>query len=89
MAKNRSRADEEITAVPEANISTDIMQQPIRNRINRESEYSATEFAKAAQAQFGVPSEVVVAAFKAVNRDGATLSEAKSIVKKFLNKEVK
>jgi hypothetical protein len=50
--------------------------------------YSADELANAARELFGVPPEVVRAAFKLADKDKATVDEAKKIVKTFMVREV-
>ena len=55
----------------------------------QESLYTVQEFAKNSKKLFGVQREVVVTAFKMLNKQRATLSEAKEIVKKFMEKEIK
>lgn len=54
-----------------------------------ESEYTAAELAEAAQTVFGIMPECVSAALKCAGVNKATLANAKEIVKKFMNKEVR
>lgn len=54
-----------------------------------ESVYTAAELAAAAQSVFKVMPECVTAALMRAGKDKATISEAKEIVKKFMEKEVK
>jgi len=56
-----------------------------------ESVYSVEELAESSIKVFGlkVRSECVVAAFKSIGKDSATVNEAKEIVATFMKKEVK
>ena len=56
-----------------------------------EATYMAAEFAKNAAHLFGprANADLVTAAFKVAGRQNATLSEAKTIVEEFMNREVK
>lgn len=51
--------------------------------------YTKEEFAKAAKTVFGVPAECVQAAFSVAGVEKAAEAEAKQIVGKFMNREVK
>ena len=53
------------------------------------STYSVEELAENARSIFGKPPEVVTTALKMAGKKTATLDDAKEIVKKFLEKEVK
>lgn len=72
-----------------------IASQPIQNIISKASEpvtepvYPAEDLAKAAKTLFGTTYEVVITAMKLANKKQATEKEAKDIVSKFVNKEVK
>ena len=56
-----------------------------------EAAYTVGEFAANAEKLFGkrANADLVAAAFKLENKQTATLSEAKGIVEKFMNREVK
>lgn len=54
-----------------------------------ESMYTAAELAAAAQSVFGVMPECVTAALARAGREKTTISEAKKIIKNFMDKEVK
>ena len=54
-----------------------------------ESEYKVSELAENAKNLFGTRPECVTAALKAAEKVTCTVSEAKDIVKAFLEKEVK
>lgn len=56
-----------------------------------EAVYAAVEFAGNAARLFGekATADLVIAAFRLEGKENATLSEAKGIVEKFMNKEVK
>lgn len=56
-----------------------------------EATYTVGEFAANAERLFGkrANADLVAAAFKLENKQTATLSEAKGIVEKFMNREVK
>lgn len=55
----------------------------------QETKYSASELVSGSQPVFGVREECVSAALKAAGKEEYTISEAKGIVKKFLEREVK
>ena len=77
---------EEVQSV--GNATTDAKSAPA-HAAGDEPEYSAADLASAARARFGVPPEVVHTALKVEGKDKATLSEAKRIVKAFLERKVK
>lgn len=54
-----------------------------------ESVYTAAELANNAYKVFKVPREIVVVALRLAGKETATLTEAKAIIEKFKNKEVK
>ena len=54
-----------------------------------ESMYTVAELATAAHSVFGVMPECVTAALMCAGKDKATISEAKKIIKNFMDKEVK
>lgn len=54
----------------------------------QESVYSASELAANAKEAFGVKQECVIAALKAAGITKCTATEAKQVIKKFLEKEV-
>ena len=60
-------------------------------RKDAEAEYTATEFAGNAERLFGkrATADLVTAAFRVERKETATLSEAKDIVARFMDKEVK
>ncbi len=53
-----------------------------------ETAYKAAELAAQARPMFGTTQEVVKAALRAAGKDAATVAEAKTIVKEFLEREV-
>jgi hypothetical protein len=53
-----------------------------------ETSYSAADLTTAARARFNVPPEVVKAALKQAGKTKATLTEAKSIIKCFMERKV-
>jgi len=63
--------------------------KPVVKAEQQESEYTAAEFAQNASTLFKTRPECVVAALRAAEKETCTLSEAKEIVDKFLEKEVK
>lgn len=60
-------------------------------RKDAEAEYTAAEFAGNAERLFGkrATADLVTAAFRVERKETATLSEAKDIVARFMDKEVK
>ena len=54
-----------------------------------ESAYTAKELAAASRARLGVSPEVVFAALRLAKKDTATLTEARSLVKAFMQRKVK
>lgn len=66
----------------------DTVQKPAPN-VPQESKYSIGELAINARAIFGTVPECVTAALRANEKAEYTVTEAKTIVEKFLKKEVK
>lgn len=56
---------------------------------NKESVYSITELLAAGDKIFGVPRECIMAAFKMEKKERMSVSEAKAVVKKFMERKVK
>ena len=79
MADKLKKTDTPETDVPAAALKT------------AEPEYTVAEFAGNAARLFGqkANADLVNAAFKVAGKESATLSEAKEIVRKFMNREVR
>lgn len=60
-----------------------------RRKTQKAVKYAAEELTAFSGKIFGAPRECVVAAFKLSGKKEMTVAEAKEVVKRFMNKEVK
>lgn len=60
----------------------------IAQRQEKDSIYTLTELVAASGRLFGCGPDCVVAAFREAGKNGASISEAKQMVQKFLRKEI-
>ena len=77
------------TAKEKANVQTKPEQaKPVQTPAKKEPTYTVEEFASAPET-LGANADIVTAALLSVGKESYTVSEAKDIVKKFKDKEVK
>lgn len=87
----KSKTDTEVSTIYEdekKDNTSDSKSQPVNTTLTQEAVYSINDLAASAKKLFGTTSEVVITAMKLAGKTCATESDAKKIVKDFMNMEV-
>lgn len=88
MASAKSKAIEPVEETPVQQEPAPVEEPVVKQAPAVESVYTAAELA-ANHKVFGTYKEIVVVALRQAGKEAATFSEAKNIIEKFKNKEVK